>query len=81
MKLNTNKINNFNKRSSIMTHTTVLQCAGKGLFILLASVLVVSFVTAQDLTLNGNINNNGTINVNRNVVNNTAGSVAVTSSG
>jgi fibronectin-binding autotransporter adhesin len=69
------------QRSSIMTHTAGFQFAGKVLFTLLALVLVTSLVTAQDLILNGNTTNNGTINVNRNVVNNTAGTVSVGGTG
>jgi fibronectin-binding autotransporter adhesin len=74
-------LKSISHRSSIMTRTTVLQIAGKVLFTLLALVLVTSFVTAQDLILNGNITNNGTIGVNRNVVNNTAGTVTVGGTG
>jgi hypothetical protein len=69
------------QRSSIMRHTASFQIVGKAVFILLAMVLVTSSVTAQDLILNGNTTNNGTISVNRNVVNNTAGTVTVGGTG
>lgn len=64
-----------------MAYQQVLKIAGSIFLMILATVLVTTFVTAQDLILNGNITNNGTISVNRNVVNNTAGTVSVGGTG
>ena len=47
----------------------------------LCAVLTTGIALSQDLILNGNVVNNGTISVNRDVVNNTAGAVSVTGTG
>jgi hypothetical protein len=75
--------NNIIKWSRIMTHTSALKLAGKGLFLLLALVLISSLVVAQtgNFTISGNQTNNGLIKVKRDIINNTTGMVTVSGTG
>ncbi|HEY5616102.1 MAG TPA: hypothetical protein VIL52_08755, partial [Bacteroidota bacterium] len=61
-------------------HTLGRNMARAAVFFLCA-VLTTGIALSQDLILNGNVVNNGTISVNRDVVNNTAGAVSVTGTG
>ena len=55
--------------------------SGRVCSILLALFFATGILLAQDYTLNGNVVNNGTIRVNRDVINNTTALVSVTGTG
>jgi hypothetical protein len=77
-----NLSNKLYKRRIIMAPATVWQLIGRGFIILLALALITTLADSQqNLILNGDIVNNGNINVARNVINNTAGLVTVSGSG
>jgi hypothetical protein len=68
MKLNTNKINNLNKRSNIMKTLQTF----RGLFALIALTIMVTaigFSQGGNVTLYGDVNGGGTMNVNGNLTN------------
>ena len=67
-----------------MTHKTVSRRSGEVFSILLALLVATSISFAQtytNWTLNGDVVNNGTIKVNRNIINNTTGLVTVSGTG
>jgi hypothetical protein len=78
-----NQLTDLSKRSKIMSQTSAIsQSALRGVAVLFLLVAVTVCVSAQDLILNAATTvNNGNINVNRNVVNNTGGAAAVTGTG
>jgi hypothetical protein len=80
MKINLSKT--INIRRIIMAPSTVWHITGRGFFILLALALITTLAESQgNLILNGDLVNNNTISVARNVVNNTAGLVTVSGTG
>lgn len=75
-----NIINTFLKRSAVMQATKTVSRILAGV-VLCATVLMTEIGFSQDLVLNGNITNNGRINVARDVINNTTGTVTVSGTG
>jgi len=72
------------RSNKAVTHKTVSRRSGEVFSILLALLVATSISFAQtytDWTLNGNVTNNGTIRVNRNIINNTTGLVTVSGTG
>lgn len=75
-----NIINTFLKRSAAMQTRKAVNRIVAAVF-LCATVLMTEIGLGQDLVLNGNITNNGRINVARDVINNTTGTVTVSGTG
>ncbi|HXG01098.1 MAG TPA: hypothetical protein VNL69_09930, partial [Bacteroidota bacterium] len=75
-----NIINTLLKRSAVMQATRVVSRIVAAVF-LCATVLMTEVGFGQDLILNGDITNNGRINVARDVINNTTGTVTVNGTG
>jgi hypothetical protein len=72
------------RRNKAVTHKKVSRLSGEVLSILLAFIVASSISLAQtytNWTLNGDVVNNGTIRVNRNIINNTTGQVTVSGTG
>jgi len=69
------------RRNKIVTKNTMSRLSGKVCSILLAIVIATGMSFAQDYTLNGNVTNNGTIRVRRDVINNTTALVSITGTG
>jgi hypothetical protein len=72
------------RNNKVVTNKIMSRLSGEVFSILLAFIVATSISFAQtyrDWTLNGNVTNNGTINVRRNIINATTGLVSVTGTG
>jgi len=75
---------NYNIGSAIMTRTTVWGLMLRGAFVLMLLALISTFANSQNYQnwiLNGNVVNNGTIRVARDIINNTTSPVTVSGTG
>jgi hypothetical protein len=76
-KIRNNTLLTFLPRSIVMKATTAFRLLGT----IIALVLITGIAVSQDLKLNGNITNDGTIKVGRDVINQATAAVAVSGTG
>jgi len=69
------------RSNKVETRNIMSRLSGEVFSILLALFVVTSISVAQDYTMNGNVVNNGTIRVRRDIINNTTGLVTMSGTG